>query len=113
MDNDIRKILASLTLEEKVSLLSGVGLWQTKGIPEKGIPTIWMADGSNGIRIMKPVEGKRAQKTTEFLKVTDLTQDSPSIGTQYPAVCFPSGSSLAATWNPDLIRKMAAALGDE
>ena len=74
---------------------------------------VWMADGSNGIRIMKPVEGKRAQKTSDFLKVTDLTQDSPSIGTQYPAVCFPSGSSLAATWDPELVAEMAAAMGDE
>lgn len=108
-----KEIVSSLSLEEKVSLLSGVGLWQTRGIPEKGIPTVWMADGSNGIRIMKPVKGQRAQKTSEFLKVTDLTQDSPTIDTQYPAVCFPSGSSLAATWNPELISEMASAMGDE
>lgn len=112
-NKEVEKIVSSLTLEEKASLLSGVGLWQTKGIPEKGIPTIWMADGSNGIRIMKPVEGKRAQKTSEFLKVTDLTQDSPTIGTQYPAVCYPSGASLASTWNPELIEKMSKCLGDE
>ncbi len=113
MEDKARKITASLSLEEKASLLSGVGLWQTRGIPEKGIPVVWMADGSNGIRIMRPVEGKRAQKTSDFLKVTDLTQDSPSIGTQYPAVCFPSGSSLAATWDPELVAEMAAAMGDE
>lgn len=112
MEKRIKEIIESLTLEEKVSLLSGVGLWQTREIPGK-VPTVWMADGSNGVRIMKPVEGKRAQKTSDFLKVTDLTQDSPSIGTQYPAVCFPSGSSLAATWNPELVCRMAAAMGDE
>ena len=112
MEKRIKEIIGSLTLEEKVSLLSGVGLWQTREIPGK-VPTVWMADGSNGVRIMKPVEGKRAQKTSDFLKVTDLTQDSPSIGTQYPAVCFPSGSSLAATWNPELVCRMAAAMGDE
>ena len=112
-NHEIEKIVKSLTLEEKTSLLSGIGLWQTKGIPEKGIPTIWMADGSNGVRIMKPVEGKRAQKTSEFLKVTDLTQDSPTINGQYPAVCYPSGSSLAATWNQELIEQMAQTLGDE
>ena len=108
-----KKITNELTLDEKLSLLSGKGLWQTKAIEEKGVPTVWMADGSNGIRIMKPVDGVRAQKTTEFLKVTDLTQDSPSIGNQYPAVCFPSGANLAASWNPELIEKMGKALGDE
>lgn len=108
-----KTIVGTLSLEEKASLLSGVGLWQTRGIPEKGIPVVWMADGSNGIRIMKPVDGVRAQKTTEFLKVTDLTQDSPTIGTQYPAVCYPSGANLAASWDPELIKEMGKALGDE
>ncbi len=108
-----KEIVSKLTLDEKVSLLSGVGLWQTRGIEEKGVPTVWMADGSNGIRIMKPVEGVRAQKTSAFLKVTDLTQDSPTIGTQYNAVCYPSGANVAATWNTELIEEMGEALGDE
>lgn len=108
-----KEIVSTLTLDEKVSLLSGVGLWQTRGIEEKGIPTVWMADGSNGVRIMRPVEGVRAQKTSDFLKVTDLTQDSPTIGSQYNAVCYPSGVSLASTWNTDLIEEMGRCLGDE
>jgi len=108
-----KEIVSTLTLDEKISLLSGVGLWQTKGIEEKEIPTVWMADGSNGVRIMRPVEGVRAQKTSDFLKVTDLTQDSPTIGSQYNAVCYPSGVSLASTWNIDLIEEMGRSLGDE
>lgn len=108
-----KEIVAALSLDEKVSLLSGVGLWQTRGIEEKEIPTVWMADGSNGVRIMRPVEGVRAQKTSDFLKVTDLTQDSPTIGNQYNAVCYPSGASLASTWNTDLIEEMGKSLGDE
>lgn len=113
MSEKITKILNSLTLEEKASLCSGLGLWQTRPLEEKGIPEIWMADGSNGVRIMKPVNKERKQNTSDFLKVTDLTQNSPTITNQYEAVCYPSGASLASTWDTELIEEMGEALGDE
>lgn len=113
MNKKIKEILNSLTLEEKASLCSGVGLWQTRPLEEKGIPEIWMADGSNGVRIMKLVNQERKQDTSDFLKVTDLTQNSPTITNQYEAVCYPSGASLASTWDTELIEEMGEALGDE
>lgn len=113
MNKTIKEILNSLTLEEKASLCSGVGLWQTRPLEDKGIPEIWMADGSNGVRIMKPVNQERKQDTSDFLKVTDLTQNSPTITNQYEAVCYPSGASLASTWDTELIEEMGEALGDE
>lgn len=113
MDHRIEEIRNSLSLEEKVSLCSGVGLWQTRALKEKGVPEIWMADGSNGVRIMKPVSQERKQDTSDFLRVTDLTQNSPTITNQYEAVCFPSGACLASTWDTDLILKMGEALGEE
>ena len=113
MNKKIKEILNSLTLEEKASLCSGVGLWQTRPLEDKGIPEIWMADGSNGVRIMKPVNQERKQDTSDFLKVTDLTQNSPTITNQYEAVCYPSGASLACTWDTELIEEMGEALGDE
>ena len=113
MNKKIKEILNSLTLEEKASLCSGVGLWQTRPLEDKGLPVIWMADGSNGVRIMKPVNQERKQDTSDFLKVTDLTQNSPTITNQYEAVCYPSGASLASTWDTELIEEMGEALGDE
>ena len=113
MNKKIKEILNSLTLEEKASLCSGVGLWQTRPLEDKGIPEIWMADGSNGVRIMKPVNQERKQDTSDFLKVTDLTQNSHTITNQYEAVCYPSGASLASTWDTELIEEMGEALGDE
>lgn len=113
MEEKIKKIISKLTLEEKASLCSGEGLWQTKPLDEKGIPTVWMADGSNGIRIMRPVSTERKQDTSDFLKVTDLTQDSPTITNQYEAVCYPSGAALASTWDTSLVEAMGEMLGDE
>lgn len=45
-----RKKLDTLTLEEKVSLLTAADFWRTKSIPEKGIPAIKTSDGPNGAR---------------------------------------------------------------
>lgn len=113
MCETIQKIIQKLTLEEKASLCSGKGLWQTKSIPDQGIPEIWMADGSNGIRIQKPKKGVRAQEPSEFLQITDFTQDSATITNQLEAVCYPSGAAAAATWNTELIERMGESLADE
>ena len=40
MSAKVEKILGSLTLEEKVSLLAGKDFWETVPIPEKGVPAI-------------------------------------------------------------------------
>jgi hypothetical protein len=37
---DIEKLLAELTLEEKVSLLAGVDTWRTVPIPRLSIPSV-------------------------------------------------------------------------
>ena len=46
----IDQIINDLTLEEKVSLLSGFNSWYTNKIDRKGIPSIKMSDGPNGVR---------------------------------------------------------------
>ena len=45
----IDQIINDLTLEEKVSLLSGFNSWYTNKIDRKGIPSIKMSDGPNGV----------------------------------------------------------------
>jgi beta-glucosidase len=40
MGVNIEKILQSLTLEEKISLLAGKDFWETVPIPGKGVPAI-------------------------------------------------------------------------
>lgn len=84
-------LLAKLTLREKVSLLSGKDAWHTMPIERLGIPAMTMTDGPHGVRSSYPEVGRKAGPTT----------------------CFPTGVSLAATWDTDLIEKVGAALAEE
>jgi beta-glucosidase len=90
----VRELLASLTLEEKASLLSGDDLWTTKAIPRAGLPSLWLADGPHGVR--KAPRG-----------------DHIGIGKSVPATCFPTLSALGASWDPALVRRVGAAIGRE
>jgi beta-glucosidase len=94
MDN-IQKIIAQLTLEEKASLCSGLNFWYLKGIPRLGVPSIMVTDGPHGLR-------KQAGSA-----------DQIGLSESVPATCFPTASALAATWNRELIFQVGAALGEE
>jgi len=83
----IETLIESLTLEEKVSLCAGSGPWHTTAVPRLGIPALKVSDGPNGVR-GDGISGTRA-------------------------ACFPVGSALAATWNPDLIGAVGRALAEE
>jgi beta-glucosidase len=90
---DIATLLAQLTLEEKAALCTGASMWTTVPIERLGIPAIKMTDGPHGVRCVPDV--------------TAVSADS------LPATCFPTASCLAATWDPDLIRQVGEALGQE
>lgn len=92
--NKIKELLKELTLEEKVSLLSGVGAWHTKGIERLGIPEIMMSDGPHGLRKCSPDK----ELGWEF---------------SYPATCFPTASLLACSWDAKLAEKQGIAIGEE
>lgn len=80
--------LATLSLKEKVSLLTAADFWRTRAIPEKGIPAIKTTDGPNGARGGIFVGGTKA-------------------------ALFPCGISLAATWNKDLLYQVGQHLALE
>ena len=90
---NIKKILNELTLEEKASLCSGADFWHTKAIERLDIPQIMVSDGPHGLR--KNVEG--SENPNEAIK----------------AVCFPTASALACSFDRVLIESMGKALGEE
>ena len=109
----VKKVVAAMTLEEKVSLLVGVGAWngddiaqeikdakglipgcagQTYPIPRLGIPSVMLPDGPGGLRINPTREGQ------------DKT---------YYCTSFPVATMLAQSWNQQLVEEVGTAIGDE
>ncbi len=95
-DSKIDSIIAVLSLEEKIAMLHGNGLFSSAGINRLGIPDLKYTDGPFGIREELKKNSWNSMK---------LTTDS--------ATFFPTGSALAATWNPDLAYLLGTALGEE
>ena len=50
LNQRVNETLGKLTLEEKISLLSGKDDWKTVPIKRLGIPSITMTDGPHGVR---------------------------------------------------------------
>ncbi|MFP4478377.1 MAG: beta-glucosidase [Candidatus Izemoplasmatales bacterium] len=89
------KIVKSLSLDEKIRLLSGKNFWFLHGIPKADLESIMVTDGPHGLRKQKD------------------SGDHLGIGNSYPATCFPTASALAATWNKELLEKVGATLAEE
>lgn len=92
---DIKKLLSELTLEEKAGLCSGADFWHTKAVKRLGIPQVMVSDGPHGLR---------KQETME---------DHIGLGKSVKAICFPSASALACSFDRDLLYHLGTALGDE
>lgn len=82
-----KNLLKELTLDEKVTLLSGFNNWYTNKIERLNIPSIKMSDGPNGVR-------------------GDGTSGKSS-------ACFPCPILMGSTWNEDLFYEIGEALGEE
>ena len=110
---NIDKVIAAMTLEEKVHLLIGTGMagvggdsavvGETKNlvpgaagttypIPRLGIPAIVLADGPAGLRIAPVREGDSAT---------------------YYCTAFPIATLLSSTWNTELVENVGQAMGNE
>ncbi|HVT77728.1 MAG TPA: glycoside hydrolase family 3 C-terminal domain-containing protein [Acidimicrobiales bacterium] len=88
MSDRIEKLLAEMTLEEKVSLLAGEDWWHTPAIDRLGVPPLKVSDGPAGVRGAH-VSGGPASAS------------------------FPCGTALGATWDTALLREVGVALAGE
>ena len=88
-------ILSKLTLDEKLSLLSGKTYWLTQEIDRLGVPSVWMSDGPHGMRKEKQTGG------------TNIMQESET------STCFPTAVTTASSWDVDLLEEVGATIADE
>ncbi len=94
-DSQIEKIVSDMTLREKAAICSGRDFWTTKPIKRLGVGSFVMSDGPHGLR-----------KENE-------DDDSLGMKMSFPATAFPPAVNMAACWDPDLIREVGVALGEQ
>jgi len=90
-EDRIEGLLRQMTLDEKCALLAGKDTWNTVPIERLGIPSLTMTDGPHGVRASNPETGRKMG----------------------PATSFPTGVSMASSWNIELIERVGKALGEE
>ena len=92
----IEQILNELTLEEKIGMIHGAGLFRTEGVKRLSIPPLYMSDGPMGVR-------------AEF-----ADNEWRNIGTTEDYVTYlPCNSAIVSTWNRNLAKKAGRVLGEE
>ncbi len=89
----ITNLIKKLSLEEKAALCTGAGPWTTTPVERLGIPEMTVTDGPHGVR--------RVEDVHTF------------ISTSVPATCFPTATSMASTWDVDLIHRLGEAIAEE
>ena len=78
VERRVEEMLGRMALEEKIDLIGGVDEFFVRGMERVGLPRLKMADGPNGVR---------------------------NFG---PATAMPSGIAMAASWNTELVGRVAA-----
>lgn len=91
---NIKKLISKMNLEEKAALCSGDDFWHTKAIERLGIKRMMLSDGPHGLRKQ------------------DLKADYLGINNSIKAVCFPTASAIASSFNRELIFSMGKSLGE-
>ncbi|MEV0844200.1 glycoside hydrolase family 3 C-terminal domain-containing protein [Actinocatenispora sera] len=88
-------MVRELSLAEQASLTSGAGMWETVAVPG-AVPALTVSDGPHGIRRPDPDSA-----------------DALGISESIPATCFPPAVTLGCSWDPELARRVGAALAVE
>lgn len=96
MDKIIEELISKMTLEEKVSMCHGSGLFRTEAVERLGIPALKMSDGPMGVR-----------------KEFNNDKWEPIGNTDDFVTYLPCNTALAATWNTELAYESGKLLGAE
>ncbi len=96
MNDKIEKLLTQLTLEEKVAMCHANSLFTSAGVSRLGITDVVMSDGPHGVR---------ATIDKDSWTFLDIPEDA--------CTYLPTGTALAATWNPELGCRFGQTLGAE
>ena len=91
--DEAKAAIEGLTLEEKAGLTSGLDFWHTKGAG--AVPSVMVTDGPHGLR--------KQRAAGDHLGLEDSV----------PATCFPPAVGLGASFDPELVGRVGAALGAE
>ena len=94
---DVKEIVASMSLKDKIAICSGKNFWETKEFEKYGIPSMFMCDGPHGLR------------KQELEKGTDML----GINNSVPSTCFPSNVTSSSSWNPELMEEIGSAIAEE
>ncbi|KXN87735.1 putative beta-glucosidase I [Leucoagaricus sp. SymC.cos] len=88
LEAPIPDLVKQLKVDEKISLLSAPNWWNTTAIPRLGIPSVRMSDGPNGVR-----------GSSHFVST--------------PTQCLPCSTSLASTFDPEMVEQVGTFLAEE
>jgi len=89
-DRRAGELLAQMTREEKLALITGSNSFYIRGIPRLGIPALYLSDATQGVHIRKNLSNGLDKSTA-----------------------FPCPISLSSTWNPNLAYHYARSIGEE
>jgi beta-glucosidase len=88
-------LVAQMTQTEKASLCSGKNFWYLKGIERLGLPEIMVTDGPHGLRKQQ------------------ADADQLGINQSVPAVCFPTASAVACSFDRHLLHEIGKTIAEE
>lgn len=87
--------IAGLTLDEKIHFMRGYSSFFFYGVPEKGIPYLYLSDATQGVHLRNNLP------------------DTTMVRQLARSTAFPSPVMLASTFDPDLAFRYAEAVGEE
>ena len=87
IEKRIDEIMSKMSIHEKVLMCHASSRFTSEGVPAQGLDELTMNDGPHGVR-------------EENLRHSWKTQGRTDDFCTY----LPTGSSLAATWNPEMAR---------